>query len=58
MRWSGRRLGDANLRCLEDEKVDVQCEEQWKRQAKNLLKRGKENMLSGPRPGEGHQKTL
>jgi hypothetical protein len=54
MEW--KEVRDANLRCLEDEEVDVKREERRKRQAERMLKKGKENTLSGPGPGEGHRK--
>jgi hypothetical protein len=54
MEW--REVKDADLRCLEDEEVNEKCEERQKKQVEKLSKKSKDNTLSGPGPGEGHQK--
>jgi hypothetical protein len=54
MEW--KEVKDTDLRCLEDEELNEKREERRRKQAEKLLKKSKENALSGPGPGEGHRK--
>jgi hypothetical protein len=54
MEW--KEVKDADLRCLEDAEMDAKREERRRRQAEKLVKKAKENALSGPGPGESHRK--